>query len=147
MKKYRVRLKKREVEYLEETIRSRSISARKRKNAQILLKSNESKGGPGWRDEKICEAFDAGVRTVERVRRRFVESGMEIALKGEESSRVYERKLDGDGEAQLIALACSEAPEGRSTWTMKLLGERLVALEVVNSISENTILRTLKKMN
>ena len=147
MKNHIVKLKKKEREYLREIIRGKVSSARSRTNAQILLKSDESKDGPGWKDARIAEAFEVGLRTVERVRRRFVEDGIKIALKGHESPRIYERKLDGEGEAQLIALACSEPPEGRSCWTLKLLGGRLVALDVVDSISTNTVQRTLKKMN
>lgn len=147
MKKYIVKLKKKEKETLRKIIKSKKSSPRNRKNAQILLKSDESKKGAGWPDAKIAESFDAGIRTIERVRQRFVEYGLEVALNGKESTRVYRRRLDGDAEAQLTVLACSEAPEGQARWTLKLLGERLVELEVVDSIARETIRQTLKKTN
>ena len=120
---------------------SRSV----RQRARVLLKTDESEGGPGWTDTRAAEFAEVGVRTVERVRRRFVDQGFEAAVYRKPSTDRLYRKLDGAEEARLIAEACSAAPEGRSRWTLKLLGERLVALEVVESISPETVRQTLKK--
>ena len=114
-------------------------------HARILLKANVAPGGSGWNDATIAEGLDVGRATVERVRRQFVEDGFEAALVRRKPRRQYRRKLDGDGEAHLIALACSKAPEGRSRWTLRLLADRMVALEHVEGISYQTVRRTLKK--
>ena len=98
-------------------------------------------------DRAIAEAVEVGTATVARIRERFVEEGLEAALNRSMSRRQYLRTLDGDAEAHLIALACSEAPEGRVRWTLRLLAERMVALEHVDSISKDTVHRTLKKTN
>jgi len=90
---------------------------------------------------------DVGTSTVERVRKRFAEEGLEAALVPAKSNRLYERKLDGDGEAHLIALACSESPEGRNRWTLELPADRMVALERVDSLSHQTVRRVLNKTN
>jgi len=144
-KKYIVNLSGEEREYLQGLIRSGKTAARKQRNARILLKADVEGGQKGLKDEEIAKAVEVGRVTVERTRQRFVEEGFEVALNGRKSNRVYRRKLDGDGEAHLIAAACSEAPEGRSRWTLKLLADRLVSLEVVDSISGETVRRTLKK--
>jgi len=119
--------------------------ARKLTHARILLKADASAGGPNWTDAAISEGVDVGTATVERVRQRFVEEGLDAALVPRKPDRVYERKLDGDGEAHLIALACSESPEGRSRWTLELLADRMVALGHVESLSYQTVRRVLKK--
>ncbi len=120
-------------------------AARKLTHARILLKADAGGGGPGWTDGAIREGVDVGTATAERVRKRFVEEGLEAALVPAKSNRVYERKLDGDGEAHLIALACSESPEGRNRWTLELLADRMVALGQVDSLSYQTVRRVLKK--
>src|SRR4051812_38772259 len=104
-----------------------------------------SEGGPGWTDTRIAEAVRVSVRTVERVRQRFVEDGLEAALRPRPSPRVYARKLDGEQEAKLVALACSQPPEGKQRWTLRLLAERMVELEVVSELSHETVRQTLKK--
>lgn len=101
----------------------------------------------GWSDARIAEAAQTSIPTVERVRRVCVEHGLLRALAGKDPERAYLRKLDGRGEAQLIALCCGTAPEGRARWTLRLLGERLVELEIVESISHETVRQTLKKTN
>ena len=116
-----------------------------RQRARVLLKTDESETGPGWTDVRAAEFAEVTLRTVERVRRRFVEAGFEAAVYRKPSTDRLYRKLDGAGEARLIAEACSEAPAGRSRWTLKLLSDRLVALEVVESISPETVRQTLKK--
>lgn len=128
-------------------IRKGKASARKRLHAHVLLKADEASTAGEWKDQDIAQALEIGIRTVERVRQCCVEEGLEAALIGRPSQRRYHRLLDGKGEAQLVAVACGPAPEGRQRWTLKLLSERLVELEVVEDISTNTVGRTLKKMN
>ena len=146
-KKYHVTLTPEERTQLEKLTRSGKASALAQTHARILLKADGAQGGPAWRDEQIVAALDVGRATVERVRRRFVAEGLEAALVARKRRRVYERKLDGKQEAQLIALACSQPPEGRQRWSMQLLVERLVELQVVETISDETVRVTLKKMN
>jgi transposase len=146
-KRYRIELTRAEREELTAITRKKHVARRKMLHARILLKADEGPEGPKWIDEEISKALEVGVCTVERTRAAFVEDGMETAINGKPSSRRYRRKLDGDGEAQLVALSCGEPPEGHRRWTLKLLSEHLVELEVVDSISENTVRTTLKKMN
>jgi len=132
---------------LRELISSGKAAARKLGHARILLKADSSEGGPCWIDSTISQALDVGTATVERVRKRFVEEGLESALDRRKPRREYKRKLDGDGEAHLIALACSESPEGSARWTLRLLADRMVALEYVDELSYQTVRRVLKKTN
>jgi transposase len=115
----------------------------------ILLNCDESEYGEPDKstNEEIAKILNVGLRTIERLKKRFVEEGLEIALNGKASSRVYSRKLDGEAEAHLIALCCSEAPEGFSRWTLKLLADKMVELEYVDSVSRETIRQVLKKTN
>ena len=115
------------------------ISARKLTRAHILLQA-----GAGVSDKAIAAALHIGIATVERIRKRFVEAGLEAAV-SERPRPGGQRKLDGKQEAFLIALACSTPPEGRQCWTMQLLADRLVAVQVVEAISDETVRRTLKK--
>src|SRR3954452_14677143 len=119
--------------------------SRGKAHARVLLQADASEGGPNWTDTRIAEAVRVSVRTIERVRQRVVEDGLEAALLPKPSPRVYARKLDGEQEAKLVALACSEPPEGRKRWTLRLLAERMVALEVVPELSHETVRQTLKK--
>ena len=144
-KKYVVTLTEEEREMLKAMLCRGKAPARKLMHARILLKANIAPGGPGWNDVAIAEGLDVGRATVERVRKQFVEDGFEAALERRKTRRQYLRKLDGDGEAHLIALACSEAPEGRSRWTLRLLADQMVALEYVEEISYQTVRQTLKK--
>jgi len=144
-KKYIVTLTQEEREELKAVISRGKGAARKLMHARILLKADAEEGGPGWDDDAIAEGLDVGRATVERVRKEFVEEGLEAALERHKPRREYRRKLDGDGEARLIALACSQAPEGRSRWTLRLLADRMVALEYVDDISYETVRRALKK--
>jgi transposase len=117
-------------------------------HARILLLADESPGAPGGaaqKDEAIVKSLRVSPRTVERVRERFVERGLAEALDPLPSKRVYQRKLDGKGEAQLIALACSAPPEGCKHWTMRLLANSMVQLQYVDSISHETVSQVLKK--
>jgi len=138
-KKYIVDLTSEERQELLELTRKGSQSVRKVRRARILLKADE-----GWKDREIMAALDTSSTTVERTRKRFVEGGLEKAL-NEDPRPGQQRKLDGRGEAHLIALACSEAPTGHSHWTLRLLADKLVELDVVDSISHETVRRTLKK--
>ena len=147
MKKYNVTLTQEEREYLENIISSGKSAARKITHARILLKADSGKYGPGWKDEDIKEALDVGINTVANIRQRFVEEGLEAALSRRKPNREYKRKLDGDAEARLTTLACSNPPEGRDSWTLKLLADKLVELEYVDSVSYETVRQVLKKMN
>ena len=144
-KKYIITLTEEERRMLREMISRGKAAARKLTHARILLRADQSQGGPSWNDAAIAQGLDVGTATVERVRKRFVEEGLEAALDRRQPRRQYLRKLDGDGEAHLVALACSQAPEGRSRWTLRLLAERMVALEYVGQCSKNTVHRALKK--
>jgi len=143
-KKYIVRLSAEERVELEAMVTKGKAAAYKIKHANILLAADVN--GPAWPDQRIAEAFCCHQRTVENVRRRLVLEGLEAALQRKKQAQPsHPPKLDGQGEARLIALACSQPPEGRDRWTLKLLAGRLVELEVVDSISDQTVRRTLKK--
>ena len=145
-KKYVVCLDQEERESLGRLVRVGKAAARKISRARILLKSDAGEGGPGWTDQRIADALDVSFRTVENVRRCCVEEGLELAVQGRPvPDRPWQRKLDGVGEAKLVALCCSEPPSGRTRWTLELLGDALVALKVTDSISYETVRRTLKK--
>ncbi len=144
-KRYAVTLTDEERRSLQALVSCGKAAARKLAHARILLKADEAPGGSGWTDAAIGEAVDVGTATVERVRKRFVEEGLEASLVPKKPHRIYPRKLDGDGEAHLIALACSESPEGRQRWTLALLADRMVALGHVDSLSYQTVRRVLKK--
>ncbi len=143
--KYKVTLTDEERRELEGLISAGRAAARKLCRARILLKADAGPGGPAWEDGKISEALQVGRATVERVRKQLVEHGMDVALERKKPEREYERRLDGQGEARLIALACSQAPEGRERWTLQLLADRMVALSYVPALSRDTVRRALKK--
>lgn len=146
-KMYVVTLTSEERAMLRELISSGKAAARKISHARILLKADSNEGGSGWNDAAISQALDVGTATVERVRKRFVEEGLDAALGRRKPRREYKQKLDGDGEAHLIALACSESPEGFARWTLRLLADRMVALEYIDELSYQTVRRVLKKTN
>lgn len=144
MIKYVVRLTDDERSSLTELIDKGKAAARKIKHANVLLKSDAD--GPNWSEAKAAEAFSCSPRTVFNIRQRVVELGLESAL--ERKTREHPpraRMLDGNGEAQLVRIACSQPPEGHARWTLSLLAENLVALQVVEAISPQTVMRTLKK--
>jgi transposase len=122
-------------------------AARKRLHMEILLKADEGEHGPAWKDADIIKAVGVDIRTVERVRRRLVEEGLETALNGRKQSRYKSPKLDGEQEAHLIALACSEPPAGYARWTLRLLAGRMVELEYTEGVSHETVRQVLKKTN
>jgi Homeodomain-like domain len=119
--------------------------ARMLTRARILLKADHGEGGAGWSDAAIAGALDVNPSTVLRVRRQFVTAGLAATLERKRPDRVYERALDGAQEARLIALACAETPDGADRWSLRLLADELVRLEVVEAISHETVRQTLKK--
>jgi transposase len=146
MKKYLVTLTAEERQSLHGMISAGKASALKLARARILLKADQAEGGPAWADDRIAEAVEVGLSTVARVRQRFVEVGLEAALTRKPQDRPSRpRTLDGRAEARLIAVACSAPPDGRREWTMQLLADRLVELEVVGAVSDETVRRCLKK--
>ena len=143
-KKYIVRLEVEERERLNELVSKGKAEAYKIKHANILLKVDAE--GLNWSDEETAEAFGCHTNTARNVRQRFVEQGLEAAMERKKQERPSREKvLDGEKEARLIAVCCSAPPEGFARWTLKLLAERLVELEIVDSISTSTVCRTLKK--
>jgi transposase len=146
MKKYLVTLTADERQSLRDLTAAGKASALKLTRARILLKADQAEGGPAWPDERIARALDVGPATVARVRQRCVERGLEAALARKEQDRPSRpRTLDGRAEARLIAVACSAPPDGRKEWTLRLLADRLVELEVVDAVSPETVRRVLKK--
>ena len=143
-KKYIVDLTTEERAELENRLRGGQMVVRNVKRIQILLKADK-----GWSDERIAEALDVGLSTVERTRRKFVERGLEGAIKNRRPRREYPRKLDGRAEAHLIALVCGPVPAGYARWSLRLLADELVKIEGVEleSISYEAVRQTLKKTN
>jgi hypothetical protein len=147
-KRYRVTLSDGERQVLQKMVSVGKAAARKLLRARVLLLADQADGGgPGKSDPEIVEALSCGRATIERVRKQFVEEGLEAVLQPKPTTRVYERKMDGRVEAHLIALACGAPPAGRSRWTLRLLGDRMVGLGHVESLSHETVRRTLKKTN
>ncbi len=144
-KKYPVILTETEREELHRLIAAGTAPARKLTHARVLLKADQSPKGPGWADERIADAVEVSQPTISRIRKQYVEEGLEAALNRRAPNREYHRKLDGEQEARLIALACSEPPTGQARWSLRLLADRLVELEVVEDISYQTVGRILKK--
>ena len=124
--KYFVKLTSDDRSYLEKFISSGNAPARRLCRARILLKSDCNEGGPKWTYKAICDAFDVNSLTVVNVRKTFLDGGLEKALNRQKPNRVYEHRLDGNAEAHLIAMACSDAPEGYERWTLRLLRDRLI---------------------
>ncbi len=143
--KYFVKLTSEERQRLEKLVSSGSAPARKLQRARILLKSDCSEGGPNWSYKAICDAFDVNAMTVTNIRKAFVEGGVEKVLNRKKPEREYQHSLDGNAEAHLIALACGAAPDGYERWSLRLLQDRFVKLEIVSSVSHETIRTTLKK--
>jgi len=146
-KKHVVRLSADERAQLETLIRTGKAPASVQTHARILLKADCNEAGPAWTDDAIAEAVSVSRPTVERVRRAFATKGLDAALYRKKWTGPSRRKLDGGGEAQLIALACGEPPKGAERWTLVLLANKLVALGVVESIAPDTVRLILKKTN
>jgi transposase len=146
-KKHPVILSETERDDLKSLIASGTAPARKLTHARILLKADQSPEGPGRVDEEVADAVEVSQPTVCRVRKRYFEEDLEAVLNRGAPNRHYHRKLDGEQEARLIALACSEPPEGQARWSLRLVADKLVELEVVDDVSYQTVRRTLKKTN
>jgi len=148
MKKYKVTLTAEERNSLQGLITASKTMTKKSIHARILLKADAAPDGPAWPDASIAAALEVNVRTIERLRERFVEQGLDAALGRKTQDRPSRlRTLDGKAEARLIALACSAPPQGRARWTLRLLADKLVELEIVDTVSTETVRRALKKMN
>src|SRR4029453_4870810 len=142
--KYIVRLTDEERHTLRQLVLGPRVARDQALRARMLLKADVD--GPHWHDGQIVAAFDVGGSTIHRLRQRFVEDGLEAALTRHPPTRTKPRKLDGAQEARLVAIACSQAPEGRTSWTLRLLAQQLVELEIVEAIGRETVRQTLKKM-
>jgi transposase len=148
MKQYRVTLTADERLQLHDLIAAGKAAAKRLAHARILLKADQAEGGPAWPDDRIAEAVEVSTDTVGRIRQRFVERGLEGALGRRPQDRPSrQRTLDGAAEARLIALACSAPPRGRKGWTLRLLADKLIELEVVGAVSHETVRQVLKKTN
>jgi transposase len=148
MSKYSVRLSLPQRKSVEQVVRSGTAPARKIMHAQILLKADKGEQGPAWSDQQIRDALGVGESVIRRVRKRCVEQGVEDALnRRQQPARPEKQKLDGKQEAHLIALMCTQQPEGQERWTLRTLADRLVELEIVESVSHETVRSVLKKMS
>ena len=148
IKRYIVRLSQEERSQLQTILGQKRVAAQKRKRAQILLKADAGPGGPAWIDSRIAEAFDVSTVTVENVRKRCVLEGLDAAVERKKQCRPSrQRVLDGEKEARLVALCCDKVPPGRGRWTLRMLADELVRLEIVESVSHETVRQTLKKTN
>ena len=148
MKKSTVQLDAEQRQMLESLISGGKEAARSQMHARILLKTDQGAQGPAWTDQQIAQALSIGTATVERVRQRFVEGGfLDALVRRPQPERADQRKMDGELEARLVTLACSQTEGGQKRWTMRLLADKLVQLGYVDQISHNTVWVTLKKMN
>ena len=144
-KKYPVFLSDAERVELQRLVAAGTAPARQLAHARILLKADQSPTGPAWVDQAIADALEISQPTVSRIRKQYVEQGLAAALNRRMPRRQYTRKLDGAQEARLVALACSEPPKGQARWSLRLLADKLVELEVVEEIAHQTVRRVLKK--
>jgi transposase len=147
MIRYTIKLTKPEVDELMSIINKGSHTSQTFRTAYILLNCDEGEYAEKVTNEQIAKVLKIGMRTIDRVKKRFVEQGMETALERKPTTRIYERTVDGDLEAKLIALCCSDPPEGRSKWSLRLLADKLIELECVEYISHVTVGEVLKKTN
>jgi transposase len=146
-KKYPVMLSEAERGELQRLVRAGTAPARQLAHARILLKADQSPGGPAWVDAAIADALEVSQPTISRIRKQYVEQGLTAALNRRMPRRSYTRKLDGAQEAHLIALTCRTPPAGQARWSLRLLASKLVELEIVADVSYQTIRRVLKKTN
>ena len=147
-KRYIVRLSDEERKQLTGLLGKKVLAAQKRKRAQVLLKADASNDGPAWIDSRIAEALDVSVVTVENLRKSYVLEGLEATIERKKQCRPSRQPvLDGAKEARLVALCCGTVPAGRGRWTLRLLADKLVELQVVESISHETVRQVLKKTN
>ena len=146
-KRYRVSLTDKEREELAALANKGRGNARRIRRARILLLTDEERPDGGWKDADIVRALGVSPRTVERVREKCVEWGIEAALNHTRPHKTRSKILDGAAEARLVQLACSAAPDGREQWTLQMLANKLIELEIVETVSRETVRTTLKKMN
>ncbi len=147
MNRYVVTLNKDQRKELEDLLQSGEAPTRKLTHARILLKTDCGEHGPAWPMSKICEAFGVSTTTVTFVRKNFIEGDLEKALERKKPEREYRRRIDGDGEAHLIAITCSEPPDGYERWSLRLLQSEMVSRGYVQTVSHEAIRLVLKKMN
>lgn len=145
--RYSVKLTKSEVEELQAIINKGSHTSQTFRAAYILLNCDEGKFSDKVTNEQISKVLKVGMRTIDRVKKQFLEEGMEAVLERRPTTRIYEIKADGDMEAKLVTLCCSEPPKGFSKWSLRLLADKMVELNYVESISHVTVRSVLKKMN
>ena len=147
-KRYVVRLSDEERKQLRDLLGKKVLAAKKRMRGQVLLKADASEEGPAWIDSRITEAFEISVATVGKIRKRYVLEGLEAAIERKKQCRPSRQPLlDGQKEARLVALCCGTVPAGHGRWTLSLLADKLVELQIVESISRETVRQTLKKTN
>jgi len=147
-KRYIVRLSEEERKQLQELLGRKILAAKKRMRAQVLLKADVCKDAPGWIDSRISEAFGVSVVTIEKIRKAYVLEGLEAAIERKKQCRLSRQPvLDGAKEARLVALCCGTVPAGHGRWTLRMLADKLVELQVVESISHETVRQALKKTN
>ncbi len=147
MIRYTVKLSKNEVEELKSIINKGSHTSQTFRVAYILLNCDEGKYADKVTNDLISKVLKVGMRTIDRIKKKFIEGGFEAALERRPTRRIYERKMDGDREAKLITLCCSEPPKGFAKWSFRLLADRMVELKYVESISHVTVRSALKKTN
>jgi transposase len=148
MAKYRIKLTKEEVNELSSIIKKGSHSSQTYRAAYVLLNSDEGKYSLGKStNEEVCSIMKIGMRTIDRIKQKCVEGGLENALERAESTRIYEKKVDGDLEARIVQLCCSDPPKGFAKWTLRMLADKVVELGYIDDISHVSIYNVLKKMN
>lgn len=147
MIRYTIKLTKPEVEELRAIINKGSHTSHTFRIAYILLNCDEGKYSDKVTNEQICKVLKIGMRTVDRTKKKFVEEGLEAVLERKPTARIYEKKIDGDTEAKLISLCCSQPPKGYAKWSLRLLADKMVELKYVESITHVTVRNVLKKTN
>jgi transposase len=144
---YHVKLTKSEVEELQSIINKGSHTSQTFRTAYILLNCDEGEYSEKVTNEQMSKVLKVGMRTIDRVKKRFIEEGLEACLERKPTSRVYEKKIDGDIEAKIVTLCCSEPPKGFNRWSLRLLADKMVELNYVESISYVAVRNVLKKTN
>jgi hypothetical protein len=148
MAKYRIRLTEEEVLELQRIVNKGSHSTQSYRAAYVLLNVDEGEFSLGKNtNEHICEVLKIGMRTIDRIKKKMTEGGLDMALERDKGSRIYEKKIDGDVEAKLISLCCSEPPAGFSKWSLRLLADKMVELSYIDKISHVSVEKVLKKTN
>lgn len=147
MKRYKITLTSEEASSLQEIIKKGKRKAKLIRNAHVLLGANESEGGKSMTDVQISSSYEISIPQIERLRKRFVEDGLDITLEGKPREYKAEPRIDGEVEAHLIALCCGETPEGFAKWSLRLLADRMVELQYIDHISHESVRQVLKKTN